>query len=603
VSLTLEIRNPATGVWHTADEEPLRLGERARLRLTAVAPAAAVEARLYVGDVLIASSLWEDQTEYHLRKQSYPTGSFFVIGKLLRDWVGQTDLRMDYFEAGEWRTADRVGPIYVEPERLRLDEFEALCAAVAAESEDLLADVYGKTGLSASRVGRGASGPMVVLQKVRLALEHLAAALNDIARQPAYRLRTARSREPAVPGQAVSALTLEEACADPGLAVAVGGRVRFREHVREVAGLNYRLPENQLLADFLAFLRQQLADLRTGLTAEVAWREAQRPYRDRPGPGGAPSWWESEDRPRIEECRRLIRQSNAVESEVNRLARYRFLPPGEPLSVLPASTPLVRSHRAYGSAYRVIAEHVAGHNLRTDPGYLVTRARSLPVLYEWWCALEVIRIVRACFEAAGGAGFGRRLETDPGKYVVEFAPDQSLDYTDAAGRLVRLRYQPAYLPPGEGRLVGLLGRGAVRTPDLAIEVYDLGNSVVPALIIVLDAKYTSAPHPVKLDSVKLKYDRIGEYQTGRVLGRQVWALVPGRPLRPVGTGRGWPDECTADNVGVFSDAFDIGSSVVGVVHAAPLIGPGYSAVEMLLRHLFQRCGLETVNRTAEWPAD
>jgi hypothetical protein len=596
VSLTLEIRNPATGIWNPPAEEPIRLGERARLRLTAVAPASAVEVRLYVGDVLMASSLWEDQAEYHLRKQAYPAGSYFVMGKFLRDWVGQTDLRLDCLDAGEWQTIERVGPIFVEPERLRLDEYEALCAAVAAESADLLADVYGKTGLSANRAGRGATGPAVVLQRVRLALEHLAAALNDIARQPAYRLRTARSREPAVPGQAVSELTLEEACADPGLAVAVAGRVRFREQIREVAGLTYRLPENQLLADFLAFLRQQLGDLRTGLRAEAAWRAAQRSYRDRPGPGGAPSWWESEDRPRIEECVRLIRQADAVEGEVNRLARYRFLPPGEPLTVLPASTPLVRSHRAYGSAYRVIAEHFAGHHLRTDPGHLVTRARSLPVLYEWWCALEVIRVVRGCFDPAGGSGFGRRLEADQGKYVVEFAPNQSLDFADAGGRLLRVRYQPAYLPPGDGRLVGLLGRGAVRTPDVAIEVFDAGNSDVPALIIVLDAKYTSAPHPVKLDSVKLKYDRIGEFGTGRVLGRQVWALVPGRPVRGGWSSRGWPDECTADNAGVFADAFDVGSSAVGVVHAAPLIGPGYSAVELLLRHLFQRCGLKFVER-------
>src|SRR5205085_10001328 len=109
--------------------------------------------------------------------------------------------------------------------------------------------------------------------------EHLAAALNEIARQPAYRLKARHVREPALPGQSVSDLTLEEACLDPGLAVSVGGRVRFREQVREVASQSYRLAENHLIADFLAFLRQQLADLRAGLRSEIAWREAQRPFR------------------------------------------------------------------------------------------------------------------------------------------------------------------------------------------------------------------------------------------------------------------------------------------------------------------------------------
>lgn len=594
--ITLEFRDPGTGVWHPAAGEPIRLGERARLRATVFAPISAAGVRLYVGDVLVASSQWDDQAEYHLRSQSYPAGSWFAVGKFLRDWVGQTDLRADVLDADQWQTIGQLGPIFVEPERLRLDEFEALCEAVAAESADLLADVYGKTGLIGIRADRAAKAPTALLQRIRVALELLGAALNDIARQPAYRLRAARSREPAVPGQSVTDLTLEEACIDPGLAVAVAGRVRFREQIREVTGLNYRLPENHLLADFLAFVHQQLGDLRTGLRSEMAWREAQRPYRDRPGVGGSPSWWKSEDWPRIEECRRLVRQADAVEAEVNRLARYRFLPPGEPLTFLPASTPLVRSHRAYASAYRVIAEHFSGHCLRADAGHLVTRARSLPVLYEWWCALEVARILRGCLNPVGAGGLTRRLESDVGKYVIDFRPDQQVEFHDAAGRRVLMRYQPAYLPAGEGRSVGLLGRGSVRTPDLAIEVFDANESPIPALIIVLDAKYTSAPHPVKLDAVKLKYDRIGEFRTGRVLGRQVWALVPNQPVRGHRITRDWPDECTADNVGVFSDEFDIQSAVAGVVHAAPLIGPGRSAVESLLRHLFRRCELTFVER-------
>ncbi len=589
MSITLEVRDPATGVWHDLSTPPVHLGERARVRV-AVRTAAA-DARLYVGDVLVASSQWEDRAEYFLNSVAYPFVGWSVVGKLLRDWVGETELRGEILEAGVWTPLATLGPVYVEPERLRPDEFAALCDAVAAESADLLYDVYGKTGFGSARGGRSSVAPAAIVARVRHALDQLSTALTEIARQPAYRLKTRRLREPALPGQAVTDLTLEEACFDPSMAVAVAGRVRFREQVREVAVLNYKLEENHLIADFLAFLGQQLFDLRAALRGEIAWREAQRPARDRPGADGQPSWWANEDRPRIDECARMIRHADLAETEVNRLASYSFLPIGAPLNALPSVTALVRTNRAYAGAYRVIADHFAGHRLRIDAAHLVTRARSLPVLYEWWCALEVIRILRTLLHSTGAKGLGRRLETEQGKYVVEFAANQSIDFVDDAGRRVRFRYQPAYSSTGEGRQYGHLGRGSTRTPDMAIEVFS-EDTVVPELIVILDAKYTSAPHMVKLDAVKLKYDRIGSFRTGRVLGRQIWALVPSRPKQPASRTPDWATLCTVDNIGVFADDFDSSSCSVGVIHAVPLTGPGKSAVELLLRHLLTRCGLQ-----------
>lgn len=592
MGLQLEIRDSATGLWQLPPQGPVRLGERSRLRLTLRRSGAA--ARLFVGDVLVASSERDDQAEHRIQRTGMPAVSWEVVGRLLRDWVGETELRFEVCnDVGDWVVADTISPVYVEPERLRPEEFAALCDAVAAESADLLYDVYGKTGFGSVRGGRSSVAPAAIIARIRSALDQLAAALSEIARQPAYRLKTRRVREPAMHGQAVSDLTLEEACLDPGLAVMIGDRVHFREQVREFAWQNFRLPENHTIADFLAFLRQQLGDLRTALEGEMSWREAQRWARDRPGPDGQPSWWATEDRPRIEECGRIIRQADLAVAEVNRLAQYSFLPPGRPLAVLPPVTPLVRTHRAYAGAYRVIAEHFGGHRLRIDAAHLITRARSVPVLYEWWCALEVLRILRGCFESAGGASFGRRLETDQGRYVVDFATDQRIEFRDLGGRRVCFRYQPIYRPVGPDEPYGLLGRGQMRTPDQAIEIFAAGESAVPEMIIILDAKYTSAPHAMKLETMKLRYDRIGDYETGRVLGRQIWALVPTRPPHPGLRESGLEAACTTDNTRVFAPAFDPSSAAVGVIHAAPLTGPGRSAVEGLLRHLFARLGLQT----------
>src|SRR4051812_32771878 len=79
MSLTVEIRDPATGFWHHPPEGPLHLGERARLRVSITAPTPLTATRLYAGDVLVASSLWEDQAEYHLRAQAYPPGTWVGV--------------------------------------------------------------------------------------------------------------------------------------------------------------------------------------------------------------------------------------------------------------------------------------------------------------------------------------------------------------------------------------------------------------------------------------------------------------------------------------------------------------------------------------------
>src|SRR5215471_19996309 len=134
-----------------------------------------------------------------------------------------------------------------------------------------------------------------------------ACSLRAIARRPAYRLKSRRVREPALAELAVSDVTLEETCLDPTLAVPLqGGRVHFREHVREVASPSYDLPENRTIAGFLHFLSLQVRDLRRRMEHEIGMREERRQYRNRRPADGGKSWWESEDLPRIEEMTNLL---------------------------------------------------------------------------------------------------------------------------------------------------------------------------------------------------------------------------------------------------------------------------------------------------------
>ncbi len=237
--------------------------------------------------------------------------------------------------------------------------------------------------------------------------------------------------------------------------------------------------------------------------------------------------------------------------------------------------------------------------MRLDDAHLLVRAKALPVLYEWWCVLEVLRCLQGCLHLISPAGLGaaspfRRLGEERERLVVEFAADQAVDFRDERGRLVRLRYSPSYRPPSPGGPdYGLLGFEGERTPDLAVEVFDAedGGGRPPGLIVVLDAKYTSAPHRDKLEEVRWKYAKIGVFRTGAVLSRQVWAMAPSAAAGPAPGNPEWASFCTVDNRGFWSEHFDLGSHVAGVVQAKPNMPAGRRPLDALLRLLLKRAGV------------
>ena len=85
----------------------------------------------------------------------------------------------------------------------------------------------------------------------------------------------------------------------------------------------------------------------------------------------------------------------------------RGLPPAPILRDVPQSTPLIRHHPAYAHAFRLIQSHFQSYRVQLDDEHLVTRARSLPVLYEWWCLLAVLRFLQGELKQLDTTGSGR----------------------------------------------------------------------------------------------------------------------------------------------------------------------------------------------------
>lgn len=553
-----------------------------------------------VGRALVASTRAQDRPEFPL----VPSGSegggprWVCFGPLLRDWVGITDITIESVSGAARRPVLMIEGVRVAAGKLSQEVFEALCNEIAAHSSSLLLDVFGKTyfGLE-SEQKPGETAPLAVLRRLRGAVERMTAALREIARRPALRLRARLVREPALAGASVNEMTLQEVCHDPTLAARVGRSVAFREQIREDAVHHFDLLENRILTGFLLFLRSQIADLRVRALRDLHRRRANRVWRDRRGPDGAPSWWEQEDLPRIRELETELEALSRLDGEMVTLLRLPFLPPAEPLREVPRVTPLFRSHRAYADAFRTMVAHFQSFRVSLDGGHLLARARSLPVLYEWWCCLEVLRLLTQLLALDGGdtgedSPF-RRLTAQRDRFVVEFATDQHLDFHDRTGRLVRLRYVPRYLNRFQRSAgdFGLLGPEPEMTPDLAIEVFETSSDAAPpVLIVVLDAKYSLLPHVQLLERVRSKYGRIGTFATGAVLSRQVWALAPTSPWGGPHLSPAWANACTADNLSFWSDAFDGSAPVAGVVHARPLL-PTPTPLESLLRWTLEREGV------------
>ncbi len=597
--------------WHTLADvttdlaQPTRLAdiiaaESDLLALQVFAPPGSTPAiRLFVGSVIVASSVATDRAhaiEYDETSEA-DVPPLVCRGRFLADWVGLTELAVEIRlgDSPAWVQA-LVLPLAVAAGKLTAEQFHQLFAELERDAAAVLLDVHGKTRVGLKAVQPlASSAPVAVLSRLRETIGELTGLLHQIARHPASRLRTQWSREQALLGQAISEVTVAEACRDPSLLARHGSALVFREHLRAHSRPDYRIAEHQLIADFSEYLKAQLADLRHRMDAEIAERAARKHWRSFVVEPGQPTWWEAEDLPRIEELQRCRQELAQLRGAVDDWCRLAFLPPGRCLRRKPHSTPLLRNHALYRRAFRLIAGHFLTYQATLDTHELLTRARSLPVLYEWWCAVQVIRILTRgltplLHDPHAAPILSTRLAQEGQRFTIEFGPDQALNFTDRRGARVRFRYQPSY---AAGAAVAPLGAGVLRTPDMALEVYPArpAAAAIPELIIILDAKYSSASQWDKLTEISTKYSKIGDVRTGRILSRQVWALTPAAPANST-----HPDElrraCTVDNEAFWSAEFDMTNPVNGALQTRPLRPGRFDPLAELLRTLLRRSGVD-----------
>lgn len=555
--------------------------------------------RILVGSVPVASTIPTDRVAA-IEYEDVPGAedSLACRGRFFADWVGRTELTVAVRSGDRdgWRTAVHV-PVAVTAGKITHEQFERLFSELEKESASVLLDIYGKTQVGLKADGHAApSAPVAVLHRVKDAVQALDGLLRQVNRQPACKLKVTRTRELAVAGQSISEATLQEACADASLLSRLDGRVAVREYLHDRSRADYRIPEHQTIADFAEYLQAQLADLRVRIDAEMRERQDRRTWRHAPRGDGQASWWEQEDMPRIRELGECRDALALLRHRLDEWSALKYLPPGTALRSHPRLTPLFQKHPLYRRVYQVMAAHFLAFRATLDTRPVMAKARSLPVLYEWWCALRVLRtLLRILTPAANEPGnrgpVASRLAQGRNTFTIGFAADQSMTFEDGRGGTVRFRYNPVY-GADDRAAIGLLDGGSKRTPDIALELFprDSPSKGVPTLIVVFDAKYTSLSHKQKADEVKAKYSAIGDPSTGTVLSRQVWALTP----VAAESGRNpahLQSYCTLDNTAFWSDSFSMSNPVTGAIEVRPRVGEAFDPLDALLVLLLRRTGI------------
>jgi hypothetical protein len=583
---------------------PSSVGEEDEVRLiiqpgTAAAPAI----RVYVGAVLVASSIVADRVLFIKDDGGSDADPPPLVcnGDIFADWMGITELVVEFRhnDIEPWHKA-LVLPMAIAPGKLKVEEFDRLFVELERDSAAVLMDIYSKTQLGLkSDAALASSASVAILRRVRSTVRELCGLLRRIGKQPSCRLRNNTTRDLATPGQAVSDATLAEACTDNRMLLRTNGRLALREHLREHSRPDYTITEHQAIANFGEYLRAQLGDLRLRIDAEISERQERKRWRSSPKSGGGATWWEQEDLPRIEELAKCRDDVGQLRQQVDAWSAISFLPSGICPLARPQSTPLFRNHPLYRRAYEIIAEHFRAFRTTLDNQLLLTRVRSLPKLYEWWYAVRILRLL-----ASGLAPLSHdplkhpvviiRLTQERKTFTIEFSTDQAMTFEDRNGGRVRFRYEPRYtsIPSSRGASIGLLGGERLKTPDIAIEIYPAGKTPadVPELIIILDAKYSSSSHRRKLGEVEDKYSKIGDLATGRVLSRQVWALTP-QPPTFSSTAGGLQSHCTVDNQAFWSEHFEMVNPVNGAIETRPVPSAEFDSLEALLCLLLKRSGI------------
>jgi large subunit ribosomal protein MRP49 len=374
--------------------------------------------------------------------------------------------------------------IRIRPRTIASEQYEALIKAV---QQDAAALVYALHGGSEGAYLNDSARSRSLLEDFYVLVEQLGPAAvaltHEIAAQPHQALRHSRATVALADVDrfdqamiAAVAQTPPDAVSD-GLETAAYAGPLPHTIMAQRSASSTDVVEHRLLKGMLQVLHWRLGLVRAALAQETARRTEHDAVR------GTTSAVLTEQRgQRCATAQRALRQ--AMESP--------FLVDVKSLMILREPTHLMRRVPRYRRVYELYRSLRSTPLIDWDSPMLWLPIQSLPLLYEQWCVLQVIKALLA----AGTVVKQHTLTHD------ETAADQRrwtlrlrqnvplLTIHRSDGARLRLFYQRRYQPQApDSHALGTLDP-FVRIPDIAIEVTQIDHLLQTLL---LDAKYRVAP--------------------------------------------------------------------------------------------------------------
>lgn len=357
--------------------------------------------------------------------------------------------------------------------------------------EGLARDVLsrGKISMGTDSATTSVLNPETALRTLESILERLREAVDDIARQPSTALVTSGARQWYRPGDRVDTRTVDSALRsghsqfDRQGRLEKPGKVRIRRTVKSLD-----IPEHRLIAAGIRSLSRKARAV-----ADHCSRMAQLIAQEKENWGEAgpeeESVFEQRDLPRMKVLRRQEEEALELAESFRRLLKRRqFLeqaaPPRRPFR----STPLFHGRTAYRRAYQALREARTEVGVLVDGDSVKLRYRSLPELYEYWCYIKTVSLLK---ETLGSPEAHGTFELIDEVYRPELKPGQRFLFRSPSHPTVEVVYNPS-IPPWEQAVAQGEELGATLTrrplrPDILISVRREGE---PPHCLALDAKST-----------------------------------------------------------------------------------------------------------------
>lgn len=416
--------------------------------------------------------------------------------------------------AGELRIRvdDDVVTLRVRPGKLTEARMRALLADLEAFGEGLSQEAGGRTATDGLR-SRDDD-----LTRLDAAVGRAAEAAPAIRRRPLHRARDVVRAAPRDRG-ASTAADVRWLATHPAHALRAEAQGREVGVVRERSA-DLDTAENRGVLSAYDQIAAAVDRLRDVVDAELAALEGRRPSRQA-FLTEAGNLYDELDRPRVEALTRRRERLDALRREALALRPRSGLPDLRPRGAVMVRTPRVDAEPAYWATWRAFEEART-----TRPPPVPARpapVKSLDALWEQWCAVAVVRAVRAALGPPD-----RQQLVDPGWFAT-LRRGPIATWTSPA-RTVTVLYEPEIGATGDLRK---LHPGHPWRPDLLLDVaWTDGTRDVHVLDAKLQTDRGAAPWAA-LQEVWLKYgDSIGD-AAGWPLVRSVWALWPGARVRLV----------------------------------------------------------------------